>query len=116
MFANTLTLTIDGTGRTLTRNNQDNYGSEYIFEDATEIITLKIRHDTDNQFGKLTRRHNMALTRRIFGTPVADEKYFTTTATLRNRDGSAPVDLQKTQQGFATLLASLLSGFVVGEN
>lgn len=116
MFANTLTLTIDAVARTLVRNNQDNFGSVYQFEDAAEFIEMKIRHDSDNQLGIKHKRHNVTLTRRVFATPVAAEKFWSVTVTLRNRDGSAPADLLKTWQGVNTLLLTLDDGLVVGEN
>ncbi len=116
MFANTLTLTIDGTGRTLKRNNQDNFGSVYFFEDATEIITMKIRHDADNQAGYPHKRHNVTLERRIFATPTSVEKYFTASVTLRHRDASAPADLLATWIGLNTLVLTLDDGLVLGEN
>lgn len=116
MFANTLTLTIDAVARTLTRNNQDNFGSVYQFEDATEFIEMKIRHDVDNQLGFKHKRHNVTVTRRVFATPVSAEKYWSTTVTLRNRDGSSPQDLLKTWQGVNTLLLTIDDGLVAGEN
>lgn len=116
MFANTLTLTIDAVARTLTRNNQDNFGSVYVYEDGTEIITMKIRHDADKQNGLPHKRHNVVLERRVYATPTSLERFFTTSVTLRNRDASAPADLLKTWQGFNTLLLTLDDGLVVGEN
>lgn len=116
MFANTLTLTIDTVARTLTRVNQDNFGSVYTFEDGTEAVILKIRHDTDNAGGKLHKRHNVMLERRIYATPTVSERFFTISTTMRKRDGSDPADLLKTWQGFVTLATSLDDGLVVGEN
>lgn len=124
MFAATLTLTIGGVARTLIRQNQDNFGSVYSFEDAAEIITMKIRHSTDTGVssvdpisGKLpVKRHNVYLERRIYATPSATEKLFTCTVTLRNREGAAPADLLATWIGLNTLVLTLDDGLVVGEN
>lgn len=124
MFATTLTLTIGGVDRTLNRVNQDNFGSEYSFEDSVEVITLKIRHSAD--IGRSSKdpisgnlpvkRHNLYVERRIYATPTTAEKLFTTTVTLRNREGSAPADLLATWQGVNTLALALDDGLVVGEN
>lgn len=124
MFASDLTLTIGGVGRTLKRTNQDNFGSEYTFMDSVEEILLKVRHSVDKGqtsedpvSGKLSvKRHNLFLSRRIFATPTATEKFFTATITLRNRDASAPADLLATWQGLNTLALTLDDGLVVGEN
>jgi hypothetical protein len=116
MFANTLTLTIDTVARTLIRTNQDNYGSVYQFEDGTEAIIMKIRHDTDNAGGKLNKRHNVLMERRIYGTPTSDERFVTVSMTMRKRDGTSPDVLLKSWQGLNTLLLTLDDGLVVGEN
>lgn len=116
MFANTLTLTIDGVAKTLLRNNQDNFGSFYEFRDGTEHITMQIRHSTDKLVTGDVLRHNVYIERTIFATPTVDEKYFSTTVTLRGRRTSAPDDLLKLWVGVSTLIATLDDGLVIGEN
>lgn len=118
MFTNTLTLTINAVARTLTRINQDNYGSEYTYSDAVEEISMKIRHSNESSSKGLpiVKRHNVFLERTVFATPTVSEKYFSTTVTLRNRLGSDPADLLKTWQGFDTLVATLDDGLVIGDN
>lgn len=124
MFATTLSLTIGGVARVLNRVNQDNFGSQYLYEDAVETISLKIRHSvdtgvssTDPVSGKLpVKRHNLYVERRVYATPTASEKLFSATITLRNREASAPADLLATWQGVNTLALTLDDGLVVGEN
>lgn len=116
MFANTLTLTIGGTGRTLTRVNQDNFGSAYKFVDGVELITMAIRHGVDKVAGKTIDRHNVFVERTVFATPTATEKYYSVTATLRAGRDSIPADLLATWVGTNTLLLALDDGLVVGEN
>lgn len=124
MFAATLSVTIGGAARVLTRLNQDNFGSQYSYEDAVEILTLKIRHSADTGkssddpiSGQLpVKRHNLFFERRVYATPSVSEKLYTCTITLRNREGSAPADLLATWVGLNTLALTLDDGLVVGEN
>lgn len=116
MFANTLTLTIDAVARTLIRMNQDNYGSEYQFKDSAEKIVMKIRHSTETQNALPVNRHNVFVERTVYATPSTMEKYWSTTITLRDREGSGPSDLLKTWVGVNTLVLSLDDTLVVGEN
>lgn len=116
MFANTLTLTIDGVAKTLNRNNQDNFGSTYEFSSGTEYIRLQVRHTVDKLQTGEVKRHNVFVERNIYATPTSTAKYFSVTATLRNRFDSDPAELLKTWLGVNTLLLALDDGLVVGEN
>lgn len=116
MFSNTLTLTISAVARTLIRVNQDNYGSVYLYKDAVEKLTMKIRHSTETQNGFPVNRHNVVLEHIVYATPTTSEKYFTMTVTLRDREGSGPANLLADWQGLATLFATLDDTFVAGEN
>lgn len=116
MFSNTLTLTIDAVAKTLIRVNQDNYGSEYLFKDSVEKISMKIRHSSETQAGFPVNRHNVFVEHTVYGTPTTSEKYFSTTITLRDREGSGPADLLKTWQGVNTLVLTLDDTLVTGEN
>jgi hypothetical protein len=116
MFANTLSVTIDAVAYSLLRNNQDNFGSVYQYKDGTRIITMRVRHSTDKVAGIDVNRHNVTLEHRIFATPTTAERYFTCTATLRERFDSDPTMLLKTWQGFNTLLLTLDDTLVLGDN
>lgn len=116
MFANTLTLTIDGVAKTLLRINQDNRGSEYQMVSGTEKISMVVRHSVDKLVTGSVNRHNMYVEWTVFATPTVSEKYFSATYTLREREGSDPVVLDKLSVGILALAATLDSGLVVGEN
>lgn len=117
MFATTLTLTVDGTDYTLNRVNQDNYGSEYSFENSDRIISMLIRHSTDNAGGQPHKRHNVFVEHTVYATPTTFERYWSATITLRNRKTSGPDELLDLWQGVRTLVAaSLEAGLVVGSN
>lgn len=85
MFANTLTLTIDGVGYVLNRLNQDSFGSEYQYSGAARAIVMKIRHsvDTPDKDGVIMKRHNVFVEQVIYPTPSDAMKKETFTATLR---------------------------------
>lgn len=119
MFANTLTLTVAGaTGSpfTLTRVNQDNFGSVYSYKDATQDISLKVRQSTDNVKGVPVYRHNATIEHTIFATLVVPEKYASATITLRDGKGYGPTTLLAFWVGFNTLALTLDDGMVVGDN
>jgi hypothetical protein len=72
MFSDTLTLTINGVAKTLTRVNQDKYSSEYRLRETDGVFSLIIRNST---FKDKTRnmmvvdRHNVEFIHSLF--PVA---------------------------------------------
>jgi hypothetical protein len=116
MFANTLTLTIDGVAKTLTRINQDNFGSSYKFKDGTEQINLQFRNSTEKSGSVSIDRHNMFVERTIYATPTAQEQYYTASATLRVKSTNDPVLLDKLTAGFITLLTAQKAGLIGGES
>lgn len=116
MFANTLTLTVDGTAFTLLRVNQDNFGSVYKSVSATEQIVMKIRHSTDTVKGQHIDRHNVTVEKTVFATLTADEKFFSVTSTIRASRGSDPDMASDLHLGVNTLVATLSPTLVKGEN
>lgn len=127
MLANTLTLTVSGaTGSpfTLTRVNQDNYGSEYKFLDSIQLIRMKIRHSTDIQKANPStgavagtfNRHNATIEHTIFATPTSAEKACSATITLRDGQGYGPSTLLAFWIGFNTLFLAQDDAIVVGDN
>jgi hypothetical protein len=127
MLANTLTLTVSGaTGSpfTLTRVNQDNYGSEYKYLDAIQSIRLRIRHSTDvikanSVLGIVAgffNRHNATIEHTIFATSTDAEKACTATITLRDGKGYSPTSLLAFWVGFNTLFLAQDDAIVVGDN
>jgi len=119
MFANTLTITIDGTANVLTRVNQDNYGSEYVKKDATQSMILRFRNSSESSSGSSPEpvdRHNMFFEHVVYATATTSEKYYTMTATMRLRKTSDPAWLDKLATGFITLLSAQKTGLVGGES
>lgn len=59
-----LAITFNGDAKSLSRINQDNYGSEYFLNEGTQSFRVKIRHSTESPNGAGVRldRHNVELT------------------------------------------------------
>ena len=116
MFANTLTITIDGIARVLTRVNQDNYGSLYQLKDATQKFVLQFRNGTDKASPENLDRHTMVFEHTVYATATTTEKYYSMTSTIRCRQTSDPTWLGKVATGFITLLAAQKDGMIAGES
>lgn len=122
MFAATLTLTIAGNARVLIRNNQDNFGSSYVYKDATQSITMLFRHTQDNpdKDGKRMDRHNVFVEHIVYATPTAAMQKYTSTATLRGGEYDDPVKVADLTKALHVLLAAsssaMITGLSVGEN
>lgn len=117
MFANTLTITIDGAAKVLTRVNQDNFGSNYRLSSSGEVMNLRFRNPTDNS--KKTEpndRHTMFFEHVIFATPTETEKRYSVSATIRLSNDGDPAYMVKVVAGFKTLLDAQSTGMVNGES
>jgi hypothetical protein len=77
MLANTIVLPLSTGNVTLVRINQDNYGSEYRFSDATQEYILKVRHSkvTYKKTGELYHRTNVEVVRTVFAVSGVPEYY-----------------------------------------
>lgn len=118
MLANTLTITIDGAAKTLTRINQDNYGSEYRNSSATGETTLLIRNTVEKATASRpydVMRHNLFLEEWVYATPTTSEKYFSTSAVFRRGRTSDPAYLPKLLAGFTALVNAQAVSVVAGE-
>lgn len=98
MLPSPLTVTIAGTAHSLSRINQDNFGSRYFKKAANLEITLNIRHsyETKKADGQY-ERHNVDLTQTSFdaaGIPTTIQAYCVIRA-KRGTDSIAPSDLLK---------------------
>ncbi len=93
MFAATISILV-ATGDTITLNrvNQDSFGSEYTFLDATRAASLKIRNSTDSKDAEQVTmlRHNVFFEYTVHPTPTSFVKKFTFTGTLRNGKADDP--------------------------
>jgi hypothetical protein len=85
-FGTTLTLTVNSVAKVLNRINQDNYGSEYSLETATDSWNLRIRHSLDktDADGKDMKRHNMYLEHVTFATSTTPIYKESVTWTMRH--------------------------------
>lgn len=117
MLANTLTLTVNGAAKVLTRINQDNYGSEYRLTSATERYTLKIRHSTQKgKNGVQFDVHNVLVEHTVFATVSALEQNLTVSTTLRGQIGTDPVALDNLSDALGVLVAAQAAAIVQGDS
>lgn len=118
MLANTLTLTIAGMAKTLTRVNQDNYGSEYRLTTATERITLKIRHTSNGKSGTSTYfdQHNVLVEHMLIPAAPATPVIYTVSKTLRGQLGHDPAALDALSDAVDVLVGANLAAIVQGDN
>lgn len=120
-FPGTITITIaTGEDRILNRVNQDNYGSEYQYNSATEGIVMKIRHSTDSVDGDgiAMRRHNVLIERVVFPTPTTAMEKYTCTGTFRHGTQNDPGKSASFMKGLVGWLNSgtILTDLSVGTN
>lgn len=66
MLGSTLVLPQVGGNITLTKTNQDNYSSEYMFRNSTSRYVAKIRHSNVDVGGVKYDRHNFEVVQTIF--------------------------------------------------
>jgi len=122
MFGGTLALTIAGSGYTLQRVNQDNYGSEYQFSGTLDAVNMKIRHSLDgvDADGIVMRRHNVYIERVIYPTALATVKKQSFTFTMRGGKFEDPVPMADVAKAALTWLSastySALNDLSIGVN
>lgn len=114
MLASPTTVTIDGTAHSLSKINQDNFGSTFRKIGTGFQYDLSIRHMTEN--AKLGApkmdRHNVDLKYTTFdaeGKPTVYQVY----AVLRTPQGADPTIVEKMSVGFNTWLTSN-DGLIIG--
>lgn len=73
MFADTIVLPLSTGNVTVTKVNQDNFGSVYRFRDATHGFQLRIRHSVSNRNGVTYDRHNFELIETIYAAGAVPE-------------------------------------------
>lgn len=118
MLANTLTLTIAGVAKTLTRVNQDNYGSEYRLTTSAERISLKIRHSSSGKGGTSSYfdQHNVLVEHMITPAAPATPIVYTVSKTLRGQLGHDPANLDALSDALDVLIGANLAAIVQGDN
>jgi len=114
MLASPTTVTIDGVAHSLSKINQDNYGSVYRKLDTGVQYDLTIRHQTETaKVGAVKMdRHNVDLKYTTFdaeGVPTVYQSY----AVLRTPQGADPTIVEKLSVGLTTWLAAN-DGSIIG--
>lgn len=73
MLGETLTLSIDGTNKVLSRINEENFSATYLLLTPTEEFTVVIKHAKDKpRMGEMPRdRHNVRLVHTVFAVAPA---------------------------------------------
>lgn len=108
-YPDTITITIaPSTTRVMQRVNQDNYGSEYVYNDSVEAIVMKIRHSEDSPDGDgiSMKRHNVFMERVVYPTPTTLLRKYTSTVTLRHGKYDDPVASATLATGLNAWLAT----------
>jgi hypothetical protein len=74
--ADPLVITVNAVAKSLNKINQDGFGSEFLFRDATTEYRAKVRHSTQkpNADGLVYERHNFEVVRKTFATTGVPEK------------------------------------------
>lgn len=121
MFANTLSLVIGAdAARTLTRVNQDNYGSTYRLATPTEFTELVIRNSSAKEGGLLYDRHNAELRHTVYADGVSvlvETNYISSCSFKTRRTGGNPTRLSDVTKAINLLVNNtLVAGMVQGES
>jgi hypothetical protein len=105
-LSNTIDVDINSVTKTLVKINNDNYGSHYRLNEATQRFDLKIRHSTEKpRNGVVMDRHNVELTQTIFATdPDEEDTVIQSYAVLRNVMNDVSANLTYNATGLADLL------------
>lgn len=104
MLTSPVTVTLSGTAHSLSRINQDNFGSVYLKKWTDNELKLNIRHSYEGKAGPLqTERHNVELIHTVWD---ANGNYTTTTCYWVGRipRGGSPAEV--------SALSDALTGFV----
>lgn len=95
MFADPLTVTVNGAAKALVRINQDQYSSEYLLRSTTNEYRLRLKNQSylDKKRGVMIDRHTIDLTETVF--PVAPATLSTVRKTytvIENQQGDTLTD------------------------
>jgi hypothetical protein len=103
MLGDTITLTINAVAKILKKINQDSYSSEYLLREATGEFRVKIRHSKENNLirGEPMERHNVELTRVVYGVAPDDGYSVIVSTTLRNPQRAEGVEVDQISDGLA---------------
>jgi hypothetical protein len=97
-IANPLVLNYNAGTKSLTKINQDAYGSEYFLKEATQEFRVKIRHTTESPQSDGTKfeRHNVELTQTIYAVaPATVDEVRQVYVVIRNKKTTSAADIAK---------------------
>jgi hypothetical protein len=114
-ISNPNSITINSVAKSLVRINQDNYGSEYLYREATYELRLKIRHVKEKPVsGQLVlSRHNIELTQTVYATSTAPQYTRQAYLILRNSDTDTAADVSYLAQGLVDFLTDANLGDLI---
>lgn len=103
MLGDTISITVNAVAKTLKKINQDQYSSEYLLRETDGEYRMKVRHSTDKALvrGERMDRHNVELTRTLYGTAPDDGYSIIVSSTLRNPQRIAGIDVDYVSDGLA---------------
>lgn len=109
MFADPLSVTINGVAKSLNKINQDGYSSEYLLRTALDEYRLTLKSQTrfDKQRQVNIDRHTAQLTHTVF--PVAPATLSTVRkvySVIENQQGDTLVDPQYVSSGLFAFLSA----------
>lgn len=118
MFANTITVTVNGAAKILTRVNQDKYSSEYRLIEAAQGFKLLIQHSpAKSKIGKSVDRVRVYLEQVVYATPTTPESVYPHAQSFTVTTGQDPLVQRNLSVGLNTLVNStFLDALIQGEN
>lgn len=114
-ISNPNSISINAVAKSLVRINQDNYGSEYLYREATYELRLKIRHTKEKAVGGNLplSRHNIELTQTVFPTSTTLAITRQAYLVLRNLDSDTAIDVSYLAQGLVDFLTDANLGDLI---
>lgn len=103
MLGDTVTVTINAVAKILKKINQDSFSSEYLLRETTGEFRMKIRHSKENTLirGEQMERHNVELSRVIYGVAPDDGYSVIVSTTLRNPQRVEGAEVDQISDGLA---------------
>jgi hypothetical protein len=103
MLGDTISITVNAVAKTLKKINQDSYSSEYLLRETDGEYRMKVRHSTDKALvrGELMDRHNVELSRTVYGTAPDDGYTVIVGSTLRNPQRIAGLEVDQYSDALA---------------
>lgn len=108
MFADPITITVNGVAKAMTRVNQDAYSSEYLLRESLGEYTLKVRHSSLNDKlrpGVKIDRHNVEFVQTLYPVaPSTTSRVRKAYMTFENERADAGTEPQKHTLGLASFM------------